>query len=67
MERGRQTAGVVSARPWTFCLLVVPAFAAVASLGIFFFAAFLALSVLAAVGLGLWFGGALENAQSGRN
>ncbi|MGH8657734.1 MAG: hypothetical protein ACREV4_04415 [Gammaproteobacteria bacterium] len=40
---------------WTVYLLVVPAFVAVALLAAFFFAAFLALSVLGAVGLGLWF------------
>lgn len=42
-------------RPWTVYLLVLPAFLGVVLLAIFFFAAFLALSVLAAVGLGLWF------------
>ncbi len=40
---------------WKFYLLAVPAFAAVALLAIFFFAVFLALSVLVAVALGLWF------------
>ncbi|MGH8615010.1 MAG: hypothetical protein ACREYF_24055 [Gammaproteobacteria bacterium] len=51
---GAETARIVPAR-WTFYLLAVPAFAAVALLAALFFAAFLALFAIAGVGLGLWF------------
>lgn len=51
---GAETARIVPAR-WTFYLLVVPAFAAVALLAALFFAAFLAVFAVAGVGLGLWF------------
>ncbi|MGH8659275.1 MAG: hypothetical protein ACREV4_12595 [Gammaproteobacteria bacterium] len=46
---------IIPVRRWTIYLLVVPAFVAVALLAAFFFAAFVALSILGAVGLGLWF------------
>jgi len=49
-----ETARIVPAR-WTFYLLAVPAFAAVALLAALFFAAFVALFAVAGVGLGLWF------------
>ncbi len=52
---GAGTARMAPAHRWTSYFLVVPAFAAVALLAALFFAAFLALFAVAAVGLGLWF------------
>ncbi|MGH8624030.1 MAG: hypothetical protein ACREYC_01715 [Gammaproteobacteria bacterium] len=52
---GEETVRVLPARRWTFYLLVLPTVAAVALLAIFFFAVFLAFSVVVAVALGLWF------------
>lgn len=52
---GAETVRVLPARRWTFYLLVLPTVVGVALLAIFFLAAFLAFSVLAAVALGLWF------------